>query len=48
MHAFQKICYLCWKHFPYCDSEEFQVYDNESIHILKDHYQDENTARKME
>ena len=29
------------------DSEEFQVYDNESIHILKDHYQDKNTARKM-
>ena len=28
------------------DSEEFKVYDHESIHILKDHYQDdENTAR---
>ena len=28
------------------DSEEFKVYGNESIHILKDHYQDdENTAR---
>ena len=28
------------------DSEEFKVYDHESIHILKDHYQDDqNTAR---
>ena len=30
------------------DSEEFKVYGNESIHILKDHYQDdENTARNQ-
>ena len=28
------------------DSEEFKVYGDESIHILKDHYQDDkNTAR---
>ena len=28
------------------DSEGYKVYDHESIHILKDHYQDdENTAR---
>ena len=41
--------------FPICnvgnfhsssDSEEFKVYGDESIHILKDHYQDDkNTAR---
>ena len=57
MPTFQKICYLCLgsfsilnvENFPSSsDSEEFTVYGNESIRILKDHDQDnENTARNQ-
>ena len=57
MPAFQKTCYLCLgsfsilnvQNFPSSsDSEEFTVYGNESIRILKDHCQDnENTARNQ-
>ena len=52
---FQKICYLCWDHFPYSMLKTFllavivkNLYGDESICILKDHYQDdENTARNQ-
>ena len=37
------------ENFPFSsDNEEFRVYGNDSIRILKDHYQDdENTARNQ-